>query len=516
MMGRLARLVLVSLAVAVAVLPARALADEQSPVTVICAHEKVGTDKHEEFLVEGKSSLSDALEFAVSQATSMIYRKDGEFVAPTVVLEQDVVIQDQLDVSGYNKKITIDLNGHCLRRDTGNKKVKNGGLFIVRKGTRLIIKDSNPTSYGYRGIRGGVITGGASTNGGGAFTLINGGALEIQGGTIYKCITDDHGGAIKLEGEGLYQPDFRMTGGRIYFCQTVGAWSNCHGGAIYANYAKVDVRNAKFDSCYSEDNGGAIYLENGTFSLDGVTFSGNHCADLGGAVYIDQPDGQNVQVEDIVVDVDNRVYIDNCRFSNNEAKDDGGALYVDDCVFCMIRGSVFNKNRAYGDGGAIYANANNCYLVNTDVIANSAKGDGGGVYVDSLCDVALKGRVRIYGNVGSDSHLNLTLQDGYASRAYAYVGGLYEGTRVGLSSTSKNVRMAYGVSAEDLDYFFSDAGGHLRVDNEYAVGTAFYSSSVFGDGQGTYLVLGAGLALASGVAVYTLATKLSKNREARS
>lgn len=499
-LGGLPSLALLVAVAAVVALPGRAYADDQPPLSVTLVRENTSNGLHEEYQTEAKSSFAEAWDYALAQATST--QKESEnFVTPIIVLGRDCVIDSEFVIpkSEY-KKIQVDLNGYCLRRDTDGEKVSNGGLFRVLDGGILLIKDSRPSGPGYRGIKGGVITGGASTNGGGAVTLEKGGNLVIEGGTIYKCITDDHGGAIKMEGWGKYLCSLKMTGGRFYFCQTVGAWSNCHGGAIFAEDAIIDISGAKFDSCYSEDNGGGIYLSIGKVRLSDTIFSGNHCADYGGAVYVDNSE---------------ELYIDKCRFSTNEAKDNGGALYVDGGPFCMIRGCVFNKNRSHGEGGAVYVNNKNCYIVDTDVIANSAKGDGGGVYVDSRYDVALKGRVRIYGNDGRFTRDNLTLQDGNASRAYAFLGGLYEGSHVGLSSTSRNVRYAYGASSEDLGYLFSDAGGILRLQGEYTLPSPFYSS-VFGGGQGTYLVLGAGLALASGVATYTLATKRTRDREARS
>ena len=83
------------------------------------------------------------------------------------------------------------------------------------------------------------IGGGACKNGGGCIQIEAGGTCVIEGGTIYQCTTNDHGGAVNN-------------------CQTVYARANTHGGAIYSDYGTVYLDGVELDSCFAEDNGGAI------------------------------------------------------------------------------------------------------------------------------------------------------------------------------------------------------------------------------------------------------------------
>lgn len=414
----------------------------------------------------------------------------------------DIYEEKTLSIEHCN--VYIDLNGHSIIRHTdNNKQVRNGGVFVLDLGARLTILDSDPASAGYDGIRGGVITGGASTNSGGAFTVKDKSELTITGGTIYKCTTNEHGGAVMLTG-GSKQPTFEMTGGRIYACQSVSAFFNCHGGAIYADKANVSLSNCIIDSCYSEDNGGAVYLNSGSLRVDNVRFTSNHCLDFGGAIFLS---GGSLRVS-------------RSRFSNNEAKRDGGAVYVDANDGAHFRDCVFNRNISYGRGGAIYVNGDRTFIVDTDVIANSAAGYGGGVYVNanySTCYIGVKGLVRIYNNSGKNHRDNLTLADGVTASAYLTSGGLYEGSKIGLSSTGQNVKYADEISRyqlETLRCFFSDTDGSLEIYNwsDYER-EAPMLASVFSDGENIRLIIGLLLLTVCCAAAYTVMIKKKKAKE---
>ena len=408
-------------------------------------------------------------------------------------------IYEEKELSHYSCDVTLDLNGHSIIRHTpNNKQAENGGVFRISSNAQFTIMDSDPDSAGYDGIKGGVITGGASTNSGGAFTLTDSAKLIITGGTIYKCTTNEHGGAVMLTGTSAKRPSFEMKGGRIYFCQTTGAVSNCHGGAIYADQADVSLSDCKLDSCYSEDNGGAVYLNSGSLRADNVKFVSNHCVDYGGAIFIS---GGSLRVTD-------------SRFASNEAKDDGGAVYVDADEGAQFRSCVFSKNKSYGAGGAIYVNDDRTFLIDTDVIANSAADYGGGVYVDSMNDIGVKGLVRIYSNSGKDNRNNLTLQDGYTSRSYLTSGGLYEGSRIGLSSTGRNVKYAEDISEYQVGYFFSDLNGDVVMDrySDYERDAPMLASAL-SDGASMWVIVGFVVLAACGVAACVLYGRKKKAKE---
>jgi len=392
-----------------------------------------------------------------------------------------------------NRKITVDLNGFLLMRDRNRKQVRQGYIFHVPEGATLTIRDSDPGSTGYNGIRGGVITGGANSSGAGAIEIDAGGTCVMESGTIYRCTTSEHGGAILLSGAENNMARFTMLGGRIYFCQTVDSITNCHGGAIYADHAQISMSNANFDACYSEDNGGAIYLNDGYLTIEDSMFIGNHCRDYGGAIYINSGSL--------------RLY--RTRFSSNEADDNGGAIYIDDGYMNEIYDCIFYKNKSHNKGGAIYVNDDRTFLLDCDVIANSAESYGGGIYVDSRYDINLKGLVHIMNNSGKDGRNNLTLQDGTTSRAYLYNGGLTEGSSVGLSSTGKNTVYSKSMTAYQMEhYFFSDRGS-LELKDTY-LKEAPMLASVFLESSFGAIVIGVLLGAGFGAVVYLVLKKRRK------
>ncbi len=420
----------------------------------------------------------------------------GGFRITEIKLYADWDVYEEKTLDYYNCHVVVDLNGHSIIRHTEDgSQIKNGGVFRISNDAHLQIDDSDPDSAGYDGIRGGVITGGANTNGGGAFTLTDRSKLTITGGTVYRCTTNEYGGAVMLKGTSVKHPEFKMAGGRIYFCQTTGAWSNSHGGAVYCDNGSVVLSNCRIDSCYSEDNGGAVYMNGGSLNAQNVLFTGNHCLDFGGAIFIS---GGSLRVA-------------RSRFSSNEAKKDGGAVYADSDEGAQFRDCIFNKNKSYGDGGALYVNDDRTYLIDTDVIANSASGYGGGVYVDSMDDIGVKGLVRIYNNSGKNGRNNLTLQDGFGTRALLSDGGLYEGSSIGLSSTGKNVKYAEDISVFQMGYFFSDSGD-LVMEETYQR-EAPMLASVFSDGGAIPIVSAAALFLLFGAGTYAVLAKKKKAGE---
>ena len=435
---------------------------------------------------------------SMDQLWSELDPTPGPFRLTEIKLYADWDVYEEKTLDIYNCRVVLDLNGHSIIRHTNNdRQVSNGGVFRIINDATLEITDSDPDSQGYDGIRGGVITGGASTNGGGAFTVTDRSKLTISGGTVYKCTTSQHGGAVLLAGTSVLHPSLEMRGGRVYFCQTTGAWANSHGGAIYADNGNVVLSGCRIDSCYSEDNGGAVYMNSGSLNVRDAQLTANHCLDYGGAIFIS---GGSLRAA-------------RSRFSSNEAKKDGGAVYVDADNGAQFRDCIFSRNQSFANGGAIYVNDDRTFLIDTDVIANSAAGYGGGVYVDSMDDVGVKGLVRIYNNSGKNGRNNLTLQDGFASRAYLSDGGLYEGSSIGLSSTGANVKYADDISAYQAGYFFSDRG-------ELTLGETFQReapmlASVFSQGGYAGLVIGLGLFLLCGAATYAVLAKKKQRMEER-
>lgn len=256
------------------------------------------------------------------------------------------------------------------------------------------------------------------------------------------------------------------------------------------------MENAALDSCFAEDNGGAVYMNSGNLYIKNTVFSGNRRRDFGGAVFID---GGGLRLED-------------CVFASNSAEDDGGAVYIDHGKGNDIRGCVFSGNRADGKGGAICVNDDRVFLLDTEIRENTAGGYGGGVYVDSLCDVNLKGLMRICDNAGKNSRDNLTLQEGAASTAYLSSGGLTEGSLVCLSSTGSGaVRLAQDVSAYQLSRYLRADRGSLELRDAEERDSSMLAS-MLGGGKG-WVCVGIGVAVIAAVIVLGLRHKKKADRK---
>lgn len=415
----------------------------------------------------------------------------GGNVTVKLVLGGHWTRSDQLVI---NQSVTIDLNGCAIIRDRGWKKTGSGGVILVTRDATLTVEDSQPDSVGYDGVPGGVITGGASTSGAGGIHLQPYAKLVFNGGTIYDCSTSKDGGAIYADENST----LLMDGGRIYYCRTADSTVDCDGGAIYMeDYTYVEIKNSVIDNCCSEDYGGAIYSDGGRLFLDNVLFTGNSALDNGGAI--------NMQ------DEMTSLRIENCTFSGNSASGSGGAIYINDNLAndnpLMIRDCLFNNNRAGNKGGAICVNDYAIVLVDTKITGNRSTYEGGGVYVDSMADISVKGLVEIRDNKSEKrpGKNNLTLQDGTASQAYIFNGGLYEGSYIGLSSTSGGKIM---VSMESFTpdqlqkYLYADQGS-LKMGDAKTVSTPLITGSLLGD-RGSTLIVGLLLTAASLIAIASL------------
>ena len=154
--------------------------------------------------------------------------------------------EDEVLTIGQNQHITIDLNGHCIRRKREHEIIRSGEVFLVESKAVFTLRDSNPFSTGYAGIRGGVVTGGAATNYGGGVHIEEDGEFRMEGGTIYDCRSSYAGGGVCVDGMSN-DTKFTMTGGRIFGCKTVDSVDNNPGGGIYLERGTVDISNARIE-----------------------------------------------------------------------------------------------------------------------------------------------------------------------------------------------------------------------------------------------------------------------------
>ena len=395
-----------------------------------------------------------------------------------IILGSDWKIDTRLLIWRF-RNIIIDLNGHCI--DRGGKKQKDGNIAFLEDFAKLTIIDSNPTSKGYDGFTGGVITGGNGDDCGGGFITNDYSELNILGGTIYNCATDEHGGAIYANDPRVV---INLKNCTFNSCSTLESGDDCNGGALYVKHAmRVTMENVSFQSCYSEDSGGAVYLANrpGTVRMKNVTFSNNQALDYGGAMAIGGiDDGKAFLLEAV-----------DCSFRYNTCGKDGGAVCIsdnDDSGFkypTIFRNCSFTQNRSDRDGSAFELDDNSVSLQDCTITKNEAKGHGA-VYVNDGRKVSVGGKTVIRDNTSFGIYLD---KDGDDTRVYST--GLTEGAYITVDTDSGNdssTLLVKDVSKREEKYFHTLRSGKLSFTKTGTREAYMTTASLFGEGSAALLV----------------------------
>ncbi len=378
-----------------------------------------------------------------------------------------------LSYSGKNN-LTIDLNGCFIDRNLLTP-TENGNVITVS--STLTIVDSKSDSYTVSKLfKGGAIKNGANTKRGGGIVVADNATLNMNGGTVLNCVSTDDGGGISIESSGA---KLNVDSGAFYGNRTYDASGECCGGAIYSSDAQLTIQNAVFEGNYAEDNGGAIYADDGSCTISNSSFYSNSSLEEGGALFTDG---------------ENKSTFTECIFERNDSTgDDGGAVYCDANGGLYLNSCRMNYNHAYSDGGALYVNDDKVFVIGGNYQYNTAEGNGGGIYVDSMYDINVAGKLVIKDNTCNGKENDLCLQDGKASTAYLYCGGLYEGSSIWLSSTSTGSRLALK-SVDKFqynNYFHYDSG--YKADADKTISTRLSSDDIRAEasilGQGNVLVI---------------------------
>lgn len=359
---------------------------------------------------------------------------------PVIMLYDDMTLKKPITVDG-KAPFTVDLNGHTINRNCQGIMASDGYVFLLNEGASLVVEDSSPDAANYSsGIRGGVITGGAGDDVGGGFQMSKNSKLTMKGGSVVGCVTNDHGGAIRVAGDGV---KISISNAGFYTNMTYDSTDNSHGGAIYADYenCEINISDSIFEGNYSEDNGGAIYVNDGRLAADNCVFAENKCLDDGGAVYVER---------------DSTVSFDNCRFTGNSADGDGGAVYCNSSDGTRLSGK-FTGNSCGGNGGAVYVNGDAVCIADAQIKGNSSSDFGGGVYVDEMYDLNVQGLLIVRDNKSSkNAKDDIFLDDAIAASAHIYDGGLYDGSELWVLTDDSNHTVCENISEYQQKFFFSD------------------------------------------------------------
>lgn len=414
-----------------------------------------------------------------------------------VELYADVTLTKPVTLS-KNAAFTLDLNGHRISRNTGGRMLTNGYVFYLDENAALHITDASPErENGFSAIRGGVITGGAGDGVGGGFQMKKGAKLTMDGGSIVGCVTNDHGGAIRVAGSGV---TVMLSGVGFYSNMTYDSTDNCHGGAIYADYddCAINAENCIFEGNVSEDNGGAVYVNDGLFHADGCLFSQNKSTDHGGAVYVES--GSRAQLMD-------------CTFIGNMADGAGGAVYCNSSEGTRLSGE-YCYNTAKKNGGAVYVNGDLVSIFDAEIRSNTAGGSGSGVYVDEMYDLNVSGRVVVRDNYDT-KHLrnNVFLDDFTLAEAKINNGGLDAGSEIWVSVPDSEHTISDDISEYQQKYFWQDDFSKSMTfteDKAKRENTQLVTSAI-GSGNIVFILIGIAVILAA-MLIMSLVMR-RKNRE---
>ncbi|MCR5624162.1 MAG: hypothetical protein K6G11_02855 [Lachnospiraceae bacterium] len=446
-----------------------------------------------------------SLSLALKNAIDLISEKNGK--EAVITMGADYSSGSELVIPA-GKKITLDLNGHYIQRegsrDDGYVTNEKGGVIRLEDNAYLKIIDSKPKKLGFDGLRGGVITGGATDDGGGGIFVGCDAKLVMEGGTIYDCVTDYHGGGIFMDSGGE-QTEINLKGVTISNCKTIQSVDECFGGAIYDHGCGIiTLTDCRIENCYSEDDGGAIYFNYGELTIKNTVFNGNIAQEHGGVIYIC---GSRIVSNTIEVSVRG------CSFKENEAGDCGGVLYVDDSpvsgdVFLFDR-CRFIDNKAKNCGGAIYANDFGVVLSNVEMTGNVADDEGGAVYVSSTNVITVKGVVVIKDNISRE---NSKANDMYFNTEKQLCsGGLSRGSWIGIGcDCTGDAMISKNITVYEMKYFHP-AEGRIEPKNIKTISARIsVSASIFGNGSVGVIVIfaGLGLIILIGVVMYTGKKKL--------
>lgn len=333
----------------------------------------------------------------------------------TVKLAKDVTLTETIPARGDT---TLDLNGKVLNL--------NSKQITVNRDT-LTLSDSNPNvehkfkedatglwvldNSGDKTVRGGVITGGKATNGGGVRTQRSG-KLSMTGGNIVGC-SATNGGGVYIGGTATANNSFTMEGGSI-----VGCTASKEGGGVYVAAGKTftmetgSIKSCKVTNSNDDTFGGGVSVW-GTFTMTGGEITGCRAAvgdtkksAYGGGVHVDGTFnmGGTAKITSCISgsDFGNGVYIsgtmtmDGGEISNCNDEWHIWGVYITGCLDAKggkIKNKVFSsggtiQNSGTSGGTVFEASVENNITTKPDGSFASASTISGGTFKDKVTNAA--------------------------------------------------------------------------------------------------------------------------------
>ena len=420
--------------------------------------------------------------------------------------------------------VTIDMNGHKIDRQLTSAQ-SDGQVIYMNKNSSLTLSGNTDSRFILRMLNekldgsvktdttiGGLITGGATSNGGGGIFMNEGCSLTLDHVGVMSNLSRNYsgsGGGIYADGDGC-QINLKngskisynyasQKGGGIYIDNedayinmdnsTISQNDASYGGAICSDDDATRItmnNNSKIIKNTASQMGGAIYFgdsygllqsQDSTGVVSNNTVENSQSNSEGGAVFFAYTASSDHEAE-----------VKNITFEKNVAntlsedyKGQGGAI-CSRLKNVKISNCTFKNNQAQ-QGGAIYEDAKQMHLIDCTIEENEASENGGAVYVDSQYDLYLEGNLSIQNNTRtSDSTKNdIYLEDGTFTTAYVS-GTPSNGSSVGLLGDGE---IKVGINqSENNGSFFCDADNyHLEWSGSDIKQKSGATGSVFGNGN---------------------------------
>jgi hypothetical protein len=467
-----------------------------------------------------------------------------------IIMLQDWILTDRLVVN-EGQSVTIDMNGHKIDRNLSSSQ-SDGEVIYMNKKSNLTLKSSVSAKFSIRNYLndekgryyrdetiGGMITGGASTNGGGGIHMKGGSKLTLDyvgvmgnaattfsgsGGGIH---TDGHDCEINLKNQSQVSFNYALRSGGGVYISSEDNYITMDNSQISCNYS------TKGGGIFSDDDATRIIMNNHSH------MTSNRCEEKGGAIYFN--DSYNLLKSDDSTGLinsnyvygslttyggaiyyagswtsDNQGEIQNIQFQGNQVDANaedigcGGAIYCD-MKNLTITNCTFNSNMA-DDGGAVYANAKNMILDGCTIEGNSATSKGAGVFVYHEVDINLAGKLSIKNNHEWRAKNCMDIYLDTDTWATAYISGTPEkGSEVGILGIGEG-KVAINQTANNGCFFLNESDRyHLEYSGSEIYEKSGTTSSVFGNGNtliAACVMVGIGVV---GVVVLVVNKKKKKN-----
>ena len=376
------------------------------------------------------------------------------------VLTDDTYLVGDANRLIFEGNVTLCLNGHTLNLLNGN--TQSYCSIEVREGANVTICDCSGTpgkivNYTIFTVSSALTLSDVTVDGSqismptvnGTFTLPPTGSLTMESGQITgaaNAISALDGGIVNLNG-GTVQgcvllgksAEMKMSGGTITGCDGKNGGGISVGGAITMSGGVT----------------GDTPVGGGSCTISGGTIMDNDATN-GGGVYVEN--GGSLTVEG------------DAQIINNNAQS-GGGIYVADGGSCTINGGTISNNKAQSDGGGVYSEDDRLYFNSGTISGNEAQNGGG------ICIAGEYNSVTLGANNGTVQLTNNT--------AKINGGGMYlaEGT-TGHDITGSNTlisknRALNGGGVYATDGLLTMSGGKLSENTATENAGGIYAGEIF-------------------------------------